>query len=102
MKRSTAWFALAAVAIVVLAVVVTQFSSDQPDGLEFVAEQQGLADAAEDHALSDAPLADYGERQTANRAFAGAVGVLATFVVGFAVFWLVRSGRSEPPNPAAG
>ncbi len=44
----------------VLAFFVSPFASSKPDGLEKVAIDQGFDDTAKDHALADAPLADYG------------------------------------------
>lgn len=92
-----------AVAILV-AVGVSQLASDQPDGLEFVAEQEGFLDTAEDHDLADTPLADYGEGLTGNdalnTAIAGLAGVLVTLGLGYGVFWLAR--RRDPDTAAPG
>ena len=96
------WFAALAVALV-LAGGISQFASDQPDGLEYVAEQEGFAPSAEEHDLAEAPLAGYGENragsETTNVAIAGLVGVLVTLGLGFGVFWLVRSGTNPPRKP---
>jgi hypothetical protein len=90
--------------VIVLAVGVSQLASDQPDGLEYVAEQEGFATSAEDHDLSEAPLADYGENlggsNSTNGALAGLIGVTITLGLGFGIFWLIRSGR--PPRETAG
>ena len=51
---------------IVVAVVVAQFASPNPDGLEFVAEEEGFAETATDHNLADSPLADYGENLSDN------------------------------------
>ena len=79
---------------IILAVVVSQFSSEEPDGLEFVASEQGFAATANDHALDGAPLAGYDANLTGNTAIdtaiAGAAGVLVTLVVGLGVFRLAR------------
>lgn len=81
-------------AALVFGVVVSQFASDNPDGLEYVAQQEGFSDTAEDHTLADAPLADYGENLSDNRrlntAVAGLLGVVVTLGVGYGLFWLVR------------
>ena len=102
MRRNVLLFAVALGITVVVATVVVRFASDQPDGLEYVAEQQGFADTAEDHALGDAPLADYGDNLagdgSGNRAIAGAVGVAVTLGLGAGLFWLIRAnkpGRGE-------
>ena len=78
MKRGPILFLAALGVIVILATIVSQFASDEPDGLEYVAEQEGFADTAEEHTLGEAPLADYGEGADGgwfgNRAVAGLVG----------------------------
>jgi len=82
-----------------VAVGVSQFASTSPDGLEYVAEQEGFADAEADHELSAGPLADYGEDLTdnswVNNAIAGAAGVLVTLGVGVGLFWLVRKTNRD-------
>ena len=94
-----------AVGIVVtafVAVVVSQVASDDPDGLEYVAEQEGFAGSARDHDLAGSPLADYGEGLTGNAGFdaavAGLIGVVITLVVGWGLLRLVRRSpaRSDP------
>ena len=91
-------------ASLIFGVVVSQFASGDPDGLEFVAEQEGFGETAEDHALADAPLADYGENLTetgwVNTAVAGFLGVIVTLGVGFGLFWLVRRRPSGGPGTA--
>lgn len=76
-----------------VAIGVSQLASDAPDGLEFVAGQEGFAGTARDHALADTPLADYGDDLTGHTALdtaiAGLVGVSATIGVG----WLLLGGR---------
>ena len=105
MNRSAIGFAAAAVVVLLIAMVASQFASDQPDGLEFVAEQQGFADAAGEHALAGEPLGDYGgnlggSRQV-NLAIAGAVGVAMTFALVLGTLWLVRARRPDRENPAS-
>jgi hypothetical protein len=87
-----------------LAVVAAQFASSSPDGLEFVAEQEGFLETADTRAPSGAPLADYGEDLTSsgwlNTAIAGLAGTLLTLAAGYGVFWLAR--RTNTDNRAAG
>lgn len=99
MKRGVVAFTVALGVILVIATVVSQFASSEPDGLEFVAEQQGFADAADD-SLGEVPLADYGGGEGRSLAVAGLVGVAATLGLGFGVFWLVRAGKHDPGEPA--
>ncbi|MDJ0925079.1 MAG: PDGLE domain-containing protein [Acidimicrobiia bacterium] len=91
------------VVTLLVAVVVTQFSSSDPDGLEYVAEQEGFADTAEEHDLTEGPLADYTTDVTsnsrANTAIAAVAGVGLTLIIGYGVFWLARrSNRSRPES----
>lgn len=100
--RTRAFFIIGLVACIGVAVGLSQFASDSPDGLEYVADQQGFADTATDHGLADAPLADYGDGLTGNSfldtAIAGVVGVLATLGAGWIVFRFIR--RRDPSATA--
>lgn len=93
--RSRALFAAGLIVTIGIAVGLSQVASDQPDGLEFVAEQEGFADTG---TASEAPLGGYGEDLTPNsgwgRALAGLVGVLVTLGVGWGLFWLIRRRRA--------
>lgn len=93
----------AAVALVV-ATVVSQFAAPDPDGLERVAEDQGFAQSAEEHALAGAPFADYAtqglDNETLSLAIAGAVGVVITLLVGLGIVLAVRDRRAAATAPA--
>ncbi|MGA9596315.1 MAG: PDGLE domain-containing protein [Acidimicrobiia bacterium] len=95
-------FLIGALVTLVVAVVISQFASASPDGLEYVANKQGFAGAAADHSLSDSPLADYGENLTdnsgLNTAIAGGVGIVITFALGYGVFWLAKKTNKTPPE----
>lgn len=99
MNRNTVLAIVAVVVIAMTGIVLSQFASSNPDGLEYVAEEEGFGDTAEDHTLGDAPLADYGENldQDASTAtaIAGFVGVAVTAVLAIGLFWLARSRTSE-------
>lgn len=103
-RRALGWFAVGLLITVLVAVVLSQFASSEPDGLEYVAEDQGFADTAEDHDLADAPLADYGENLGSDPAFstgvAGLVGVVAALGIGFGLFWLIRAPSPDSPDRA--
>ncbi|MFC2153554.1 PDGLE domain-containing protein [Actinomycetota bacterium] len=93
---------LAVVAVIVIAItglMLSQFASSDPDGLEFVAEEEGFSDTAEDHTLGDAPLADYGENldqdPAVSTAVAAIIGLAATAVLTVGLFWLARSRSDE-------
>jgi hypothetical protein len=100
MDRSTQRFVVVGLIVSALvAVVVSQFASGNPDGLEYVAEQEGFAGAAEEHHLADLPLADYGDGLTdspvINTAVAGVVGVIVTLAMGWLVFKVARKPERQ-------
>lgn len=82
---------------VVVAAVVSQFASLRPDGLEYVADQQGFADNTIEHPAAGSPLADYGAGVTDNgvvgKAVAGLIGVAVTFGVGYGLLWAANRKR---------
>lgn len=95
---TTRTFLLAgSVAILVLGLVVSQFASNEPDGLERVAADTGFADTATDHVLSGGLFADYATSGVGNEslslALAAVTGVIVTFAVCFGAFRAVRPSR---------
>lgn len=103
MEKSTRRLIVAGLLLTLLiAVVVSQFASSSPDGLEYVAEQQGFIDTASSHDLAGGPLADYGSNLTdnnwVNTAVAGLAGTLATLAIGYGIFWLVRKRDDGHPE----
>jgi cobalt/nickel transport system permease protein len=91
-------------ASLVLAGFVSFYASANPDGLEKVATDQGMDEKAEEHAISDSPLADYGVKDVDDArlsgGLAGVIGVGVTVVAGTGVFWAVRRRRSEDTDDA--
>jgi cobalt/nickel transport system permease protein len=83
-------------AALLLVLVVAPMASPAPDGLEFVADDTGFAAAAEEHPIGG-PLADYGvagiENERVGTVVAGAIGVGATFLIGFVLIALIRRRR---------
>lgn len=110
-KRLMLFFAGFAVVALVLAGIVSYFASSSPDGLDS-ATQSGcqvvqtdtgeqldgncIAQRAKEHDLESGPLAGYAvggdDRFTG---VAGVIGVIATLVVAFGLFTLLRK-RSRP------
>ncbi|GGP62844.1 PDGLE domain-containing protein [Saccharothrix coeruleofusca] len=94
MKRFFLGFALVSL---LFAGVLSYFASSDPDGLDHVTEQQGIAEHAREHPLADGVLADYAvggdDRFTG---IAGVIGVLVTLLLAGGLFWLLRkrSGAS--------
>jgi hypothetical protein len=97
-NRRNAFLLLGLLLSLVLAGVVSSYASSSPDGLEKVAQDKGFIGTAEDHALSDSPLADYGqpaEGDGIGTPLAGVLGVGITFAFGLGLFALVkRRGRA--------
>ena len=73
---------------------VSPHASSSLDGLEKVATDQGFIDTADDHAMADAPLADYGVRGVddpgLSTGLAGLIGVAACFALGAGFVLVVR------------
>ena len=97
------------VVAVLVAGVASYYASSHPDGLEYVAEQAGFADSAEDSAAADSPLADYQVRGVENDALsgglAGVAGALLVLVIVAGLTYLVRrkgstTRESEPDSDA--
>lgn len=80
-----------------LAGFVSFYASSAPDGLEKVAEDQGLMTTAQDSANATLPTADYGiagvGSERLSGGLAGVLGVLVMAVIGFGLFWFL--GRSK-------
>jgi cobalt/nickel transport system permease protein len=105
-----AWFGVAAVALALaLGGLASSFASGSPDGLERVADEQGISDRATGHALAGSPVADYSLRgapnDTVGTGAAGVLGVLATLAAGSGVAVLLhrrRRSRADLPPAASG
>jgi cobalt/nickel transport protein len=113
MKR-TGWFIVGGLLVaLLLAGVVSNFASSNPDGLDSTTlegctvDGEGnitggtcIAQGGKDHELGDSPLADYGvggiDNPFLSTALSGVLGVLLTFAIGGGIFWLVR--RRRPPT----
>ncbi|WP_447003214.1 PDGLE domain-containing protein [Saccharothrix isguenensis] len=93
------FFAVFAVVSLVLAGAVSYFADGNPDGLDHVTEQHGIAEHAQDHPLAGSPLADYAvagdDRFTG---LAGVLGVVATLVLAGGLFWLLRKRSDVEPD----
>ncbi|MGF1616599.1 MAG: energy-coupling factor ABC transporter permease [Acidimicrobiia bacterium] len=94
-------FTIGGLAVTLLvATVVSQFAVDNPDGLEYVAEDTGFISSAEEHALGDSVFADYAtsgiNNEALSLAIAGTAGVLITLAVGYGVFRAIRPWEKVP------
>jgi hypothetical protein len=84
--------------------VASGFASSEPDGLEKVSIEEGFDDTAEDHALADSPLADYGvdgiDDERLGTGLAGIIGVVVTLALMVGLLYGVRAimGRRARPE----
>jgi hypothetical protein len=87
----------------IIAGVGSYYASSHPDGLEYVAEQAGFIDSADESATSSSPLADYQVEGVNNErlsgGLAGVIGCALVLVISGGVFWLVRRKGSDEPAP---
>ena len=86
-----------------LAAFVSPFASSHPDGLEWVAEEEGFLHKAEEAevAWEGSPMPDYeipAVRGPASGPLAGVIGTLITFIAGMGLVWVVRHRRQDPPS----
>jgi cobalt/nickel transport protein len=74
--------------------VASYYASSNPDGLEYVAEQTGFLDSADDHAAGDGPMADYAVRgvedDRLSGGLAGVVGIGVTLLLAGGLALVVR------------
>ncbi|MGA1306264.1 MAG: PDGLE domain-containing protein [Candidatus Nanopelagicaceae bacterium] len=91
MKKFYLLFFIAALS---LAGGLSFYASSSPDGLEKVAEDEGFLESAEDSALSNSPLADYGlaglDSERLSVGIAGVIGVVVTAIIALALFTLIK------------
>jgi hypothetical protein len=82
------------VVALLLAGVASFYASSHPDGLEYVAEQTGFLDSADEHAAADGPLADYQtegvDDARVSGGLAGVLGVLVTLALAGGIAFAVR------------
>lgn len=101
MRRGVALVLIAGMGVsVLLAAGVSMYASSQPDGLERVASDTGIAETEQDSAAADSPFADYGvsglDDQQWTVGLAGIVGLVVTCAVALVLFRVLARGRSEP------
>lgn len=101
LPRAGLVFAGLAVALLV-AVGVSQFAVDEPDGLERVAEDLAFADQGGDHPFDRAIFSDYATAGVSNDAvslaIAGIAGTLLALAVGGGLLLLIRQERPRQPR----
>ena len=92
--RTRTFVVIGVLAALLVAGVASYYASSHPDGLEYVAEQAGFADKAEDSAAAGSPLSDYQVKGVENDAvsggLAGVVGALVVLLVAGGLAYAVR------------
>ena len=91
-----------------LAGVVSHYASSAPDGLNKVANDQGISAQEKQHQLDDSPFAGYGTKGVddgrLSGGLAGVAGVGVTFLIVGGLVLAVRRGRrtdgTDPAGPA--
>jgi hypothetical protein len=99
-RPSRRTFLVAALVLALLvAGVASYYASSHPDGLEYVAQQTGFLDTAEDSPASRSPMADYTTRgvedERLSGGVAGVVGALVVLVLAGGLFRVLRRGQPE-------
>lgn len=93
-------FVVSLLVTLLVAGVVSFYASSHPDGLEYVAVEAGFLDTAEEHAVADGPLADYGvtgvEDPRLSGGLAGVIGVAVTLLLAGGLGWLLRRRTPTP------
>jgi ABC-type glycerol-3-phosphate transport system permease component len=90
MNKNKSFILIGIFVSLIFAAVVSNFASGSPDGLEKVAEDTGFIESAQDSAVANSPLADYGvafiENSFLATGLSGVIGVLVTALVAFGLF----------------
>jgi cobalt/nickel transport protein len=99
MSRRT-FFAGLLVVTLLVAGFGSYYASSHPDGLEYVAEQTGFLDTADEPKTADSPFADYGtagvDDARLGGGLAGVAGVLVVLVLMTGVAYSVRRRGRQP------
>jgi hypothetical protein len=97
-RRTWAFLGAGLLVTVLVAAIASGFASSEPDGLEKVAIDEGFAEEAEDSAVADSPLADYGvdgvDNERVGTGIAGVAGVAITAAVTVGLLYGARRLRS--------
>jgi cobalt/nickel transport protein len=96
--RGRRFFVVALLAVLLVAGFGSYYASSHPDGLEFVADQTGFLDSADEPKTADSPFADYDTKGVDNErlggGIAGVAGVLMVLVLMGGVAFAVRRRSS--------
>ena len=98
-----AFFIIAAVVSLVLAIMISPFASSYPDGLEKVAEDKGFLEKGEEWSLWNySPIPDYvfpgfGESPLAT-SIAGFFGTIFVFIGGYLIALVLKNKKKNSSN----
>ena len=97
-RRSVTLFVVLGIGVaLILASFVSPLASSAPDGLERVAIDQGFESQATEHAMAQAPFADYGvagvDNSWLSTGLSGVIGVALCFLLAGAVVLAIRWSR---------
>ena len=106
--RTRTFLILGLLAALLVAGVGSYYASTHPDGLQYVAEQAGFSDKAEDSAAEGSPLSGYEvkgvENDRVSGGLAGVVGALVVLLLAGGLAYAVRrkgsTDHGEPAGPA--
>lgn len=94
MTRTRTFFLGGLAVALVLAGVVSNWASSNPDGLDKVSQDLGFDSTATDHAAASSPLADYTTKGVENEwlstLVSGVTGVVITLAIGGLLFLALR------------
>jgi cobalt/nickel transport protein len=86
------WLGVAAALL--LAIFISPFASQSPDGLERVAEDKGFLEKGEGQPVMNAPVPDYimpgVKNESVATSLAGVLGVVVVFAVGYGAGSLLK------------
>ena len=79
------------------------YASSHPDGLEYVAEQTGFIDSADESPTAGSPFADYSTEGIDNErlggGLAGVAGTLVVLALAGGLFWVLRRRGTAEDEP---
>jgi len=94
MKKRLMWILLGV--CIFIAVFISPFASEFPDGLEFVAEKLGFIEKGETTVINS-PVPDYSfgfiKNEFVSKALSGVAGVIVVFALGWGIEKLIRKRK---------
>lgn len=102
MKKGYMFILIGLLISIILAVFISPFASESPDGLERVAKDLNFINRAEGKEVIQAPLPDYSvpsiKNKTISGSFAGFIGTVITFVIAVVIGYVFKLYKSKSKN----